>query len=471
MNISSIARRSSLAVASAVLLGGAALEGQILSPSLLFTSIQPCRVFDTRVQGVPLAAGGQRAFTIVGSSSDFASQGGHSGGCGVPGFMGGSPQVQAVAINVIAVAPATTGDLRAWPSDQPEPTASILNYTAAEGAIANAVVIPVRQDQEGGDVRILSEGSATHVVGDVVGYFSNGGPGAGNISLGAGAGNPSTSTGTGNAAVGDSALAANTTGAVNTSLGFEALQINTTGHNNTAAGAFSLLSNVSGFQNTAIGEGALAFLATGNSNLAIGWDAGVTYTGGESNNLLVGNVGTAGESNVIKIGASQTQTLIAGIFGSTASGGTTVYVDSTGHLGTTPSSLRFKEDVTDMGEASAGLMQLRPVVFHYRSDYDDGSRILQYGLIAEEVAAVFPGLVQTDKDGRPLLVRYQFVNAMVLNEVQKQHRTIDEQRSRIADLESQLAAQRSRIEDQESRIQRLEARQGGLEEKRDPKAP
>jgi hypothetical protein len=457
MNISPTACRLSLAVAFTVLLGSAALEGQVLSTNLIFTSIQPCRVFDTRAQGVPLAAGGQRAFTVVGSSSDFAGQGGHPGGCGIPGFLSGSPQVQAVVINVIAVSPASTGDLRAWPSDQPEPAASILNYTAAEGAIANGVVIPVRQDQEGGDIRILSEGSATQVVGDVVGYFSGGGPGVGNLSLGIGAGNTSTSTGIVNTAVGDSALAANTTGTVNTSLGYQALAANTTGHNNTAAGTYSMLNNISGFQNTAIGEGALAFLSTGNSNVAIGWDAGVAYTGGESNNLLFGNVGTVGESNMIRIGGSQTQTFIAGIFGSPVAAGTTVFVEASGHLGVAPSSLRFKEDVTDMGETSDGLMQLRPVVFHYRSEYDDGSRLLQYGLIAEEVAAVFPGLVQTDKDGRPLLVRYQFVNAMVLNEVQKQHRTIDEQKTRIADLESRLATQRSQIEDQESRIQRLEA--------------
>jgi hypothetical protein len=140
-------------------------------------------------------------------------------------------------------------------------------------------------------------------------------------------------------------------------------------------------------------------------------------------------------------------------------------------LGTIPSSLRFKEDVTDMGDVSDSVMQLRPVLFHYKSEFDDGSRLLQYGLIAEEVAAVSPGLVQYDKEGRPLLVRYHFVNAMVLNEVQKQHRTIGEQKARIADLELKMATQREQIESQEARIKRLEDRLSALQEQRSPHAP
>jgi hypothetical protein len=473
------ARRFSLSVALTALIGGAAIDGQVLSPNLLFTSIQPCRVFDTRAPGDPLLSGVQRAFTVVGHSSDFVAQGGHSGGCGIPGFLGGISQVQAVMINIVAVSPASIGDLRAWPSDQPEPLASILNYTPAEFALANGIVIPVRQDHEGGDITILSEGSGTHVLGDVVGYFSSGGPGMGNLSLGMGAGNQSISTGNLNTAFGDFALALNTTGAVNTALGYLALGLNTTGANNTAAGTFALNSNTIGNQNVAIGRGALGanssgggntglgyaalpFLNTGNNNVAIGFNAGISYTGGESNNILISNDGVAGESNVIKIGSSHTRAYIVGVSGSTVAGGTPVYIDGGGHLGTTPSSLRFKEDVTDMGDASDSLMQLRPVVFHYKSDFDDGSKILQYGLIAEEVAVVSPGLVQYDKDGQPLLVRYHFVNAMVLNEVQKQHRTIDEQKTRIAALELQLANQRSQIEGQETRLKRLEARQVDL---------
>jgi polyhydroxyalkanoate synthesis regulator phasin len=124
-----------------------------------------------------------------------------------------------------------------------------------------------------------------------------------------------------------------------------------------------------------------------------------------------------------------------------------VYIDSNGQLGTLTSSLRFKQDVEDMGAASEGLMQLRPVTFHYKPQYDDGSHLLEYGLVAEEVARVYPELVQSDRSGKPLAVRSHFINAMMLNEVQRQHRTIaaqqeriDEQQAEIAELQRQVRA-------------------------------
>jgi hypothetical protein len=120
-----------------------------------------------------------------------------------------------------------------------------------------------------------------------------------------------------------------------------------------------------------------------------------------------------------------------------------VYVNSSGQLAASTSSLRFKEDVADMGAASDALMKLRPVTFHYRAEYDDGQRLLQYGLIAEEVAKVAPGLVEYDGDGKPFTVRYHFVNAMLLGEVQKQHATIAGQAARIAQQDAELAGQRS----------------------------
>src|SRR3954447_1104606 len=126
------------------------------------------------------------------------------------------------------------------------------------------------------------------------------------------------------------------------------------------------------------------------------------------------------------------------------------YIDSNGQLGTVTSSLRFKEDVEAMGDASEGLMKLRPVTFHYKAPYDDGTHLLQYGLIAEEVAKVYPDLVQYDEKGKPFTVRYHEINTMLLNELQKQHGKIAEQQTEVTRLRSQLA-------DQEARIQRLEA--------------
>jgi predicted ribosome quality control (RQC) complex YloA/Tae2 family protein len=131
-----------------------------------------------------------------------------------------------------------------------------------------------------------------------------------------------------------------------------------------------------------------------------------------------------------------------------------VYVDGNDQLGTLTSSLRFKQDVEDMGDATQGLMRLRPVTFRYKPEYDDGSHLLEYGLIAEEVAKVYPELVQTDRSGKPLAVRSHFVNAMVLNEVQRQHRTI--------------ATQQERIEQQQTQIEELQRQVRALLRQRQP---
>jgi hypothetical protein len=210
-----------------------------------------------------------------------------------------------------------------------------------------------------------------------------------------------------------------------------------TGKYNTATGAYALHSNTTGQQNTASGNGALFLNTTGNSNTAIGVNAGYNQTNG-SNNIYIGNglIGVAGESNVIRIGRGATKTYIKGIYGSTVSSDVAVYINSLGKLGTLPSSQRFKEDIRDMGDATAGLMKLRPVTFYYKPEYTDGPRRLQYGLIAEEVAEIYPELVNYSEDNRPNTVYYQFVNAMLLNEVQKQHRKIEDLEARLARLEA-----------------------------------
>jgi hypothetical protein len=267
----------------------------------------------------------------------------------------------------------------------------------------------------------------------------------------------STTTGLVYTAVGSGALPSNTTGSANSAFGVNAMDFNTTGGNNTAIGTLSLFSNSTGNYNTAVGASALTN-ATGSSNIAIGRSAGTNISSG-SNNIDIGNNAPGNESNTIRIGTTGTHTaaFLAGVDGATSSSGVAVYVNSSGQLGTLTSSLRFKEDVEDMGEATGDLMKLRPVTFHYKAPYDDGSRLLQYGLIAEEVAKVYPTLVQYDAQGKPFTVRYQALNTMLLNELQKQHAQVEEQKA-------QLAAQ-------EARIQRLEAlldRQGVAAA---PKAP
>ena len=230
-------------------------------------------------------------------------------------------------------------------------------------------------------------------------------------------------TGSDNAAFGSSALNANTTGNQNSAFGGTALAHNTTGGGNSAFGYAALAYNTTGGDNSAFGPAALVNLTSGDSNIAIGENAGNNLTSGGSN-IYIGNRGVSSESNTIRIGSDQTATLIAGISGATSASGVAVYVNSSGQLGTVTSSRRFKHAIADMGGESDLLMKLRPVAFFYKPELDE-TQTRQYGLVAEEVALVAPQLVVYDKDGAPQTVRYHFVNAMLLNEVQKQHREIE----------------------------------------------
>ncbi len=272
----------------------------------------------------------------------------------------------------------------------------------------------------------------------------------------------SNTTGSGNTAVGANALESNSTGVDNTAIGLNAL-LNDTTCCNTAVGAGALLNNNAGTANEAFGISALAFNTSGSNNIAIGLEASYNTTtgsnnigigtgaalnvsGGNSNNIHIGSQGAAGDSATIRLGTEGTQTsaYIAGISGMSASGGAAVYVTSSGQLGTVLSSRRFKEHITDMGDTSSKLLQLRPVNFFYKPQYDDGSHLLQYGLIAEEVAKVYPEMVAYDKDGQILTVKYQLLAPMLLNEVQKQNARLQTQVQRQQEenrkLEDRLAA-------------------------------
>ncbi len=260
---------------------------------------------------------------------------------------------------------------------------------------------------------------------------------------------PSNTTGLLNTATGTSALQNNETGAFNTASGGFSLKFNTTGINNTAVGSQSLLSNVSGDSNTALGFGSLQFNETGSGNIALGVGAGAGLVSGTGNIYIGTGAGAATETNTIRIGQSQAAAYMKGI-NLVSVMGNPVVVSSDGQLGTVGSSRRYKEGIADMETASSALMQLRPVTFHYKTDQNPLGRTLQYGLIAEEVNEIYPGLVVLAHDGRIETVAYQHLPPMLLNEFQKQQRTIAMQAT-------ELAQQRARMELLERKLLNIES--------------
>ena len=247
-----------------------------------------------------------------------------------------------------------------------------------------------------------------------------------------------------NTATGSFALYGTTTGGGNTATGALALAINTYGADNTADGYSALAANSFGYNNTASGTFALAANSTGTNNIAIGSSAASNVSGGNSNNIEIGTSGTSTDSGVISIGTSGVQTsfFAQGIYGVSSGNNSAVpvLVDSSGQLVTVSSSRRFKEDIKDMGEASNGLMRLRPVTFRYKKPLADGSQPTQYGLIAEEVAKVYPDLVSYSADGQIETVKYQVLDSMLLNEVQRQQAQIRDLAERLAKMEAALAS-------------------------------
>jgi len=233
-----------------------------------------------------------------------------------------------------------------------------------------------------------------------------------------------------NTAVGAAALLNNATGNNNTATGFVALQNNTTGSDNTANGLNALSHNTTGTLNTAVGEGALLNNTTGSVNTAVGAGAGFDVT--TADNVICIGVGVTGAD------VSNT-TWIGGIFGTTTQSGTTtpVIVSDSGQLGTVASSERFKKEIKPMDHSSEAILALRPVTFHYKTDTANRP---QFGLVAEEVEKINPDLVVRDKEGKPYSVRYDQVNAMLLNEFLKEHCKNEEQAATIARLQQQIEA-------------------------------
>ncbi|HZT32016.1 MAG TPA: tail fiber domain-containing protein [Bryobacteraceae bacterium] len=273
-----------------------------------------------------------------------------------------------------------------------------------------------------------------------------------------------------NTASGVGSLRGNTTGSGNTASGAYALSNVTNGTSNTASGAYALQAATSGDYNTVVGAGAGGGLRSGSGNILLGYNAGVNLSSNENSNIAIGNWGVAGDTGVIRIGNTpvQMKTYIAGVYAVTTgfSGAVPVLIDSAGQLGTASSSRRYKEDIHEMGVASEGLLRLRPVTFRYKHAYADGSKPIQYGLIAEEVAEVYPDLVVRNQVGQVESVQYYKLDAMLLNEVQKLAKAHAADQEHIVKLQSQITEQRKQIEarDQntQSEMARLRAEVGRL---------
>jgi hypothetical protein len=295
-----------------------------------------------------------------------------------------------------------------------------------------------------------------------------------NFNTAVGAGALALNSGDSNTAVGAAALLLNTSGTENTATGTDALVHNTMGGGNTAIGFYALFSNTVSVANTAVGAGALQSMTSGTANTAIGNGALDNLTTG-SFNIVVGqggaNITTA--SNVIAIGSdggnTSNSTWIGNVYSMNTVSGTTlpVIVSDGGQLGTAPSARRFKKEIEPMDQASESILTLKPVTFHYKSDKTNTP---QFGLVAEDVAKVNPNLVVREKNGEIYSVRYDAVNAMLLNEFLKEHRKVEEQRAAITELKSVVAQQQkefqaaiseqrreleARLKQQDAKIQRV----------------
>lgn len=450
---------------------------------LNFVAVPPCRVADTRLPqgsfGGPSIPGfSSRTFPIPAST------------CNIPANAG------AYSINVTVIPLGPSVDYAVvWPTGQTRPVVSTLNVPVS-AALANGTIVPPGIN---GAIDVFVSQSA-HVILDINGYFlpttiaatQSTAVGTGASSVGAqntavgfnaltanNTGNANTAngsfalsnnvSGSNNVAVGSAALGFNAVGSANTALGsqallnnligsdntavgFNALWENTTGTNNTASGAGSLSGNTGGSYNAALGTNALSSNVSGSSNIAMGYQAGSQITG--SYNIDIGNHGQSTDSNTIRIGdpINQTSAYIAGISGVTIANGSEVVVNSNGQLGVVQSSVRYKEDIHGIGSASDALMQLRPVSFRYKRPAEDGSNPVQYGLIGEEVEKIYPELVVYGSGGQVESVKYHELPALLLNEVQKQRRTIEQQESRIAEQEKQIRAFEVRLAELEKAL-------------------
>ncbi|HEY0873414.1 MAG TPA: tail fiber domain-containing protein [Vicinamibacterales bacterium] len=376
---------------------------------------------------------------------------GPTGPSGPAGPSGGAilPDGLAVAPSLAFMNSPTTGFYRSAPDQFAIATAgSGRLIVRADGDVE----FPGRW-RRGGAVFLHAPGTSIGLGSSTLGSLTTGQL---NVAIGADA-LGSLTTGSSNIALG-AALHKNTTGNNNIGINTNALVANTTGHNNVALGVNALLENTNGSNNVALGVNALLSNTTGSNNVAIGSNAGSNLLNGSSN-LYLANPGIASESQTIRIGTGHARTFIAGIRGVTTgvADAVPVLIDSNGQLGMVSSSRRYKDDIRDMADASSRIHQLRPVTFRYVKPYTNGARPIQFGLIAEEVAEVFPELTVINEDGQPETVKYQDLTPMLLNEVQKEHVRGMDHADRIGALEAQVQEQRELIAQLLERLAALEA--------------
>ncbi|MBV9157847.1 MAG: tail fiber domain-containing protein [Acidobacteriaceae bacterium] len=417
-----------------------------------FVPVVPCRVVDTRAAtgpfgGPSMTAVSTRSFPIPTSA------------CGIPA------NASAYIFNLAVVPWGPLNYVTIWPTGQTQPLVSSMNDQTGL-ILSNAVI--VQAGQNGAISAYVTD--ATDIILDIDGYFlpqsdsategtalgtgandagmqntavgfetlqvngsGNGNTAAGSLAL---AGNTS---GNNNVAVGAAALSLNATGSANTAVGGQALFNDLLGSGNTGIGFGALWSDTTGANNTAVGVNALSNSGTASGNIALGYGAGSQVTIG-TDNIEIGNAGAAADSNVMRIGTSgsQTSTFVAGINNATVSGSAVLVDPNTGQLGIATSSALYKEDIRDMGDTSEALMRLRPVTFRYKHVAGSEGNALHYGLIAEEVEKVYPDLVVHGPDGRVESVQYHQLPAMLLNEAQQEHRTIEQQQNQIRALEERI---------------------------------
>ena len=249
----------------------------------------------------------------------------------------------------------------------------------------------------------------TGIYNTAIGYLSLLSDTEGQVNTAIGAGTLLSNTADNNTATGAAALLSNTTAGFNTANGAFALFSNITGDANTAVGAQALSGNTTGSQNTAVGAVALGSNTTGRNNIAIGFESGsaVSIADNVDDSCFIGNIAI-----------------------STSPNGIVVLINSSGRLGTTTSSALFKDEIEPMDKASEALFALRPVAFRYKKDIDPAGTP-QFGLVAEDVDKVNPNLIVRDKEGKPYSVRYDQVNAMLLNEFLKEHKAFVEEQRKV----------------------------------------
>ncbi len=461
-----------------------------------FISLPPCRIVDTRdtnrgTLGRPALIGmAQRSFAVL------------SAPCGVPAT------ATAYSLNVTVVPYGPFSYLTIWPTGQQQPLVSTLNAYAGT-VVANAAIVPagtngsisvfvtgkteliididgyfappstqvldtlaqsLSQDEQKATTLGTSVAQAAQqisVLQQQAGVFSAGltqtaqqivvlqqGLATATTNVGQIPGLVTATNQILNAVRSDSAQQniafGNQTsldGSQNSAVGSQALQLNSQGSANTAVGAGALLLNTTGSNNVGLGAGVLGANQTGNGNIAIGNGSGSSI-GSADNTIEIGNPGQPGDAAVIRIGTQGTHqtTFVAGIYQSgTDPYGTAVLVDDTGMLGTFQSSIRYKEDVQDIGAASSDLMRLRPVQFRYKKPSRRGDKPIQYGLIAEEVEKVFPNLVVRDSQGRVETVQYHQLPALLLKAIQEQHRQLAEQSKLIQQQGEQIKSLLKRL--------------------------